>query len=85
MTGEITKTGTLATTFHKPAEEANKYIRFLYTPLTICNHTQGKVSGPVSADTINMIQKSQQLTKQDLNQDIEGYFRNPEEQYLKNK
>ena len=28
MTGAITKTGTLDTTFHKPAGEANKYVCF---------------------------------------------------------
>ena len=27
-TGEITKTGTVATTFHKPVRVANLYVRF---------------------------------------------------------
>ena len=34
-TGEITKTGTLATAFHNPARESNSYIRFGYGPLKI--------------------------------------------------
>ena len=29
-------TGTIATTFHKPAGEANMYIRFWYSPHTVC-------------------------------------------------
>ena len=33
MTDEITKTGTLATTFHKPAGEVNPYVLFGYGPL----------------------------------------------------
>ena len=35
-TSETTKTGTLATTFHKPVGEANLYVWFGYGPLTIC-------------------------------------------------
>ena len=31
-TGKITKTGTLATTFHKPVGEANLYVQFGYGP-----------------------------------------------------
>ena len=38
-TGAITKTGTLTTTFHKPAGEANLYVRFGCVPLTIFNNT----------------------------------------------
>ena len=37
-TGDITKTGTLVTTLHKPAGESNLYVRFGYVPLTISNH-----------------------------------------------
>ena len=37
--GAITKTGTLATTFNKPAGEANPYVWFGYAPLKIYNHT----------------------------------------------
>ena len=33
--GEMTKTGTLSTNFHKPTEEANMYVQFWYVPLTI--------------------------------------------------
>ena len=35
-TGEITKTGTLATTFRKPVGGENPYVRFGYVPLPIC-------------------------------------------------
>ena len=66
-TYEITKTGTLATNFNKPAGEANPYVRFGYGPLTIFNHTWGKVSGSMNADPINMIHKSQKQTKEGLN------------------
>ena len=54
-TGEITKTSTLATTFHKPAGEANPYVWFGYVPLTIFNHTGEQVSGSMNADTMNII------------------------------
>ena len=67
MTGEITKNGTLNTTFQKPVGEANLYVRFGYSSLTIFNHTWGKVSGLMHADPINMIQKSQQSTKEGFN------------------
>ena len=53
--GAITKTGTLATTFHKPTGEANTYVRFGYGPLEIFNNKRGKVSGSMSSDAINMI------------------------------
>ena len=55
MTGEITKTGTLATNFHKLAGEANPYFWLVYGPLTIFQHTLGKVSILMNADIINMI------------------------------
>ena len=32
MTGEITKTSTLAKPFHKPVGEANPYVWFEYNP-----------------------------------------------------
>ena len=57
VTGEITKTGTLATTFHKPAGEANPYVRFGCSPLTICNHIWGQNSESMSADPMNMMHK----------------------------
>ena len=34
--GEITKTGTIDTTLHKPVGEANQYVPIGYTPLIIC-------------------------------------------------
>ena len=52
-TGEITKNGTLTTTLHKPAGEANLYVRFGYGPLTIYNHTRGKVLGSTNDDPVN--------------------------------
>ena len=62
-TGEITKTGTLAMTFHKSAVEANPYVRFGYAPLKIFNHTGGNVSGSMNVDPINMTHTIQQSTK----------------------
>ena len=62
-TGEITKTGTLATTVHKLTEEENQYVWFGYSPLTIQNHTQGKDLGSVNNDPINMIHTSQKSKK----------------------
>ena len=62
-TGAITKTGTLATTFHKPEGEANPYVRFGCNPLKCFNHTQGQVSGSMNSDPVNMVHKSQKTTK----------------------
>ena len=53
-TGYITKNVTLATTLHKPAGEANPYVRFGYVLLEIFWHTQGQVSVPMNSDPINM-------------------------------
>ena len=53
----------------------SKYVfRFGYGPLKICNNTLGKVSGSMNADSINMMHTSQQSTKEDLNEELEGYF-----------
>ena len=60
---EITKNGTLATTFHKPSGEANLYVWFGYGQMKIWNHTWGQVSVSMNADTINMIHTSQQQEK----------------------
>ena len=70
----MTKTGNLATTFHKPEGESNMYVWFGYISMTICNHTQGKYSGSMNAIGINMIHTRQQSTKEGLNEDNEGYF-----------
>ena len=56
-----------------------------YGPLTICYHTRVQVSVSMYADTMNMIHTSQKSTKEGLNEDIEGGFRNPKEKYLVNK
>ena len=53
MTSEITKTGTLITTFHKPVEVSNMYVRFGYVALTIFYHSQVKISGSMNSDPIN--------------------------------
>ena len=74
-TGTITKTVTLVTTFHKPAGKENPYVWFGYGPLTICYHTQGKVSGSMNANPINKIHTSQQSTKEVPNKELEGYLR----------
>ena len=67
VTGEITKTGTLATALHKHAVETNTYDRFIYSPLSILYHTWGQVSGSMNDNPIKMIPKSQQSTKQGFN------------------
>ena len=64
VTGEIIKTGTIDMTFHKPAREANPYIRLGYIPLNICNHTQGQVSVSMNDDPINMIHPNKKSTKE---------------------
>ena len=46
-------TGTLAMTFLKPMGRENLYLRFGYSPQTICNHTQRQVPGSMNNDTIN--------------------------------
>ena len=61
VTGEI-KTGTLSMNFHKSAVKENPYVQFGYVALKSYNNTQGKVSESMNADTINMIQTSQQPT-----------------------
>ena len=73
--GEIIKTGTLATTFHKPGGEANIYVCFGYVPLTVFNHTQRQVPGSINKYPKNMIHKIQQSTKEGLNKKLDGYFR----------
>ena len=50
-------TGNLATIFHKPVEEANPYVQFVYVPQKICNHTRGQVSGSMNSDPIKTGQK----------------------------
>ena len=69
-TRETTKTGTLATAFHKPTGEENAYLRFVYGPLTIFNHTRGQVSGSMKSDPINMIHTSHQSTKEGLKNNL---------------
>ena len=74
-TVEITKSGTLATTFHKLAwGEGGPYVQFGYVPLTISNHIQGQVSGSINSDPVNMIHTSQQSKKEGLNEELEGFF-----------
>ena len=65
-TGKITKTGTLATTFHRSTGEANPYVRFGYGPMTIFDHTRGNFSWSMETYPINMIHTSQQSTKKRL-------------------
>ena len=72
---DITKPGTLVTTFHKPAGEENLYVRFGYGPLRILNHTRGQVLKSNNADPINMIHTSQTSTSERLSKELEGYFR----------
>ena len=72
MTGAITKTRTLATTFHKLAGEGNPSVQIGYHPLKICNHTPEQVSGSMYADPISIMHTSQKSTKEGLNEEIEG-------------
>ena len=44
---------TLATTFSKPAEEENLYVRFGYVRQKIFIHNRGQVSGSMNFDIIN--------------------------------
>ena len=74
-TGETIKTGTLVTTFHKPAGEENPYVWFGYVPLTIFNHIPVQVSGSMNSNPVNMIHTSQQSIKEGLNEELEVYFR----------
>ena len=73
-TCEITKTGTLTTTFHKTAGKENPYAQFRYVKLKICNHTQGQVSVSINTDPIHIIHTSKQSTTEGLNKDLEGYL-----------
>ena len=47
-------TDTLVTTIHKPAGEANLYVRFRYGQQKNYNHIWGQVSLLMNADLINM-------------------------------
>ena len=49
--------------FHKPAVEENIYVRFVYAPHTIYNHTQGQVPVSMNADPVNEIYTSQKSMK----------------------
>ena len=51
------------------------YAQFGYVPLKNFQHTQENVSGPMNDDPINMIHTSQLSTKEDLNEELDGYFR----------
>ena len=74
-TDKSNKTNTLATAFHKYAWEANTYVWFGYSPLKICNHTKGQVSGSMNSDPMNMIHTIKQSTKEVFNEELEGYLR----------
>ena len=47
--------------------ESNRFPQFLYLPLTTWSHTQGQFYGSMKVDPINMINTSQQSTKEGLN------------------
>ena len=49
---QLHPTGTLSKTFHKPAGEANTYVKFGYVPQKICNHNQGQFSVAMKSDSI---------------------------------
>ena len=49
----IKKTGTLAMTLYIQVGETIPYVRFGYVPMTIYNHTRGKVSRSTNVDPIN--------------------------------
>ena len=73
-TGAIAKTGTLATNFHKPSEEANIYARFGYGPLEIFNHTRGKVSGSMKIIQWIWCTQVKNHQKRDWTKDLENIF-----------
>ena len=68
------KTVTLATIFHKPADEANQYVRFYYGPQKICNHTRGKTLVSIHVNPVNEKYTGQHSTKEALGDELEGYF-----------
>ena len=45
--------------FHKPVVESNLYVKFVYGPQKISNHTPGQLSVSMNTDTVNSINKSQ--------------------------
>ena len=85
VTFELTKTGTLATTFQKTSKEENMHVWFGYWPLIICNHTREKVLGSMKSNPINMIHTSKISSIEGLNEYTEGYFRKLNYKYLTNK
>ena len=66
---------TLATTFHNLTGGKNPYVQLGYIPLTVFYHARGQVSVSMDADPINMIHTSQQLSKEGLNEELDGDFR----------
>ena len=50
---QLESTGTLATTFHKPAGEASPYVWFGFVLQTIFNHTREQVLVPMNSDREN--------------------------------
>ena len=75
ITGEITKTGTLAMTFQKNVGGSNPYVCFGYVPLKIFQHILVKVSVSMNSGSIKIIRTSQKSTKEGLNEKLEGSFR----------
>ena len=74
LTGSITKTWTLAKIFHKTAGEANLYVWFGYSPLTIYNNTLREVSVSMNSYPINLIHTSKQSAKQIMDKKINKYL-----------
>ena len=68
-------TGTLAITYHTPKEETSPYVQFEYTPQTICELTQGKVSVSMNTDLVNANKQVKDQRNKDENQKSkEQYF-----------
>ena len=63
MTSEITQLEPSPQPYKKTVGEVNIYIRFVYAPNTICNHTQGQVLVSINADPEDAINRGQKSTK----------------------
>ena len=59
---------------HKPVEEANAYVWFVYVAQTIFNHIQGNVSVSMSAGPLNTKFTGHQSTKKFLVDELGGCF-----------
>ena len=57
------KNENLSTTTHKPVEEENPYVQFVYGPKKDWNHTPGQVSGSMNNNIVNIKYTGKKTTK----------------------